>query len=123
MKPEKQHLIQEVMDDDSARESTLSAGARILRRRRHWRVATRGVGVLAIIALATVWSIKQAPRRSTLPQISNAVSIPQVQPLSDEQLLALFPTNTPIGLASLADGKKKLIFPRRGDEAKFITRL
>jgi len=123
MKPEKQQLIQDVMDHDSARESTLVAGVRILRRRRHWRVATRSAAVLAVISLATAWGVKHFSMHTALPQISNAVSTPQVQPISDDQLLALFPTNTPVGLASLADGKKRLIFPRRGDEAKFITRL
>ncbi len=123
MKPEKQHLIHDLMDHDSARESTLTAGTRILRRRRHWRIATRSAAVLAVISLATAWGVKEFSTRSRLPQISNAISTPQIQPISDEQLLALFPTNTPVGLASLADGKKKLIFPRRGDEAKFITRL
>jgi hypothetical protein len=34
----------------------------------------------------------------------------------------LFP-NTPVGLASLPDGKKRLIFPRPGDEQRFITKL
>jgi hypothetical protein len=46
----------------------------------------------------------------------------QAQSLTDDQLLGFFP-NTPVGLATLPDGKKLLIFPRPGDEARFITRL
>jgi hypothetical protein len=42
--------------------------------------------------------------------------------LSDEELLALFP-DTPVGLATMADGKKRLVFPRPEDEAKFVSHL
>lgn len=44
------------------------------------------------------------------------------QSLTDDELLALFP-NTPVGLATLPDGRKRLIFPRPGDEKRFITRF
>jgi len=37
-------------------------------------------------------------------------------------LLALFP-DTPVALATLSDGSKRLIFPRPGDDQKFVTRL
>jgi len=46
----------------------------------------------------------------------------QPQSLTDAELLALFP-NTPVGLATLPNGKKLLIFPRPGDQARFVTRL
>ena len=42
--------------------------------------------------------------------------------LTDEQLLALFP-NTPVALATLPNGRKKLIFPHPGDEQKYVTHL
>jgi hypothetical protein len=57
-----------------------------------------------------------------LQAVSQVVSTQQPQSLTDDELLALFP-NTPVGLATLADGKKRLIFPRSGDEQKFVTRL
>jgi hypothetical protein len=125
MKPEKQQLIQDLLDDESRREATLLAGARILRRRRHWRVGTRGLA-LALVVTATVLSLEQMKSRRLSVQTSSPVSTPaaiQLHSLTDDELLAIFPTNTPVGLATLADGKKRLIFPRPGDEKRFVIRL
>ena len=126
MKPEKQQLIQDLLGDESRREATLLAGARILRRRRHWRVATRSVA-LALVAAAMVVSLEQIKSRRPAVEISAPMSLPvavaQPRSLTDNELLALFPTNTPIALATLADGKKRLIFPRPGDEKRFVIRL
>lgn len=47
---------------------------------------------------------------------------PLVESLTDAQLLALFP-DVPVGLATLDNGRKRLIFPRLGDEERFIRRL
>ena len=47
---------------------------------------------------------------------------PGSPPDTNDQLLALFP-DTPVGLAKLPNGKKLLIFPRAGDEQKFVTHL
>ena len=125
MKPEKQQLIHDLLGDESRREATLLAGGRILRRRRHWRVAWRTFVVIAL-ASATVLFVEQNRQRRTLAQFSPPAAKPaaplQAQSLTDEQLLSLFP-NTPVGLAKLPNGKKLLIFPRPGDDAKFITRL
>jgi hypothetical protein len=41
--------------------------------------------------------------------------------LSDDQLLALFP-NIPVGVATVG-GKKVLIFPRPGDNERFVGRF
>ena len=125
MKPEKQQLIQDLLDDESRRNATLLAGGRILRRRRHWRAATRGL-VLALVATAAVLSLEQ--KKSRPPSVQ--ASLPPVKPvasaqphsLTDHELLALFP-DTPVGLATLPDGKKLLLFPRPGDEKRFVTRL
>jgi hypothetical protein len=126
MKPEKQNLIRDVLDEDSNREATLHAGAGILRRRRQWRAVRRGAGVLAALALATALLLKKETPQPVVPQVAGlvpkAASITKVQALSDDELLGLFP-GTPVALASLPDGKKRLIFPRPGDEQKFITRL
>jgi hypothetical protein len=37
-------------------------------------------------------------------------------------LLALFP-DTPVGLITLENGKKRLIFPRPGDQERFVKHL
>jgi hypothetical protein len=44
----------------------------------------------------------------------------QVRFLSDDELFDLFP-GTPVGLAKFG-AKKILIFPRPGDEARFVSR-
>jgi len=123
MKPEKRHLMLDLMDEEQAarREATFLAGGRILRRRRWRRVALRSFAVAAVLG-AVVFSIqKPAP-----PRVRVIASVPEVpaQPksLTDEELLALFP-ETPVALASLENGKKRLIFPRAGDEAKFVTKM
>jgi hypothetical protein len=125
MKPEKQQLIHDLLDGENRREITLLAGTKILRRRRHRRVVWRTLAVMALAA-ATVLFVKQNRQQRTLAQISPPQAKPaaplQAQSLTDEQLLSLFP-NTPVGLATLPNGKKLLIFPRPGDAAKFISRL
>ena len=125
MKPEKQQLIQDLLDDESRRDATLLAGGRILRRRRHWRAATRGL-VLALVVTAMVLSLEQKQSRPSSVQTSSSPAKPvastQPRSLTDAELLALFP-NTPVGLATLPDGKKLLLFPRPGDEKRFVTRL
>jgi hypothetical protein len=79
-----------------------------------------------MLAIATVLLVAQNRRPQTLAQISPSPAKPaaplQAQSLTDEELLSLFP-NTPVGLATLPNGKKLLLFPRPGDAAKFITRL
>jgi hypothetical protein len=126
MKPEKQNLIRDLLNEDSGREATLFAGAKILRRRRQWRVAKRGLCALAVVALAAILVLKKETPQPVAPQVAGvapkAAPVTQVQALSDDELLGLFP-NTPVALASLPDGKKRLIFPRPGDEEKFVTKL
>ncbi|HEY2081463.1 MAG TPA: hypothetical protein VGI88_01670 [Verrucomicrobiae bacterium] len=126
MKPENENLIRDLLEDDSRRENILHAGTRILRRRRQWRAVRGGATVLGIILAVTVLWLRRETSRALPAQLANAApkssTVSQVQALTDDELLALFP-NTPVGLASLPDGKKRLIFPRPGDEAKFITRL
>ena len=126
MKPENENLIRDLLEDDSRRENILHAGTHILRRRRQWRAVRRGAAVLGLILAVTVFWLRHETPRALPAQITKAnpksPTVSQVHALTDDELLALFP-NTPVGLASLPDGKKRLIFPRRGDEAKFITRL
>jgi hypothetical protein len=114
-----------LLDNDARRDATLLAGAHMLRRRRQWRVAQRILALTLVAATATVlWFEKRKPSAPTemaspTPQPSLAI---EVRSLNDDELLALFP-DTPVGLATLPDGKKRLIFPRAGDEARFITRM
>jgi hypothetical protein len=127
MKPEKQQLIHDLLGDNDRRAVTLLAGGRILRRRRHWRVAVRGMAMITVLAGVAVWYEGTHTRKPTVlapteMAVSPSPASPQPPSLTDDQLLALFP-NTPLGLATLADGRKRLIFPRPGDEQKFITHL
>lgn len=127
MKSEKQQLIHELLDGerDARREATLLAGARILRRRRHWRAATRGLAFVLVLAGAGLWfEWTNSPKTSFQTPTRAAASPTPAQPqaLTDDQLLALFP-DTPVALATLPDGKKLLIFPRAADEQKFVTHL
>lgn len=128
MKPEKRQLIDDLLGRPGHREATLVAGAQILRRRRHRRTAIRGFALLMLLTLGGLWletvqrhNHPAGPTREAVP-LAVAPSPVQPQALTDDELLALFP-NTPVGLATLSDGRKRLIFPRPGDEQKFITRL
>ena len=123
MKTEKRHLIHDLLDEkrDARREATLQAGGRILRWRR-WR--RRGLQTLAAVTLLGVAAISL--QRMMAPRSPAVVAVPvtpiEAQALTDAELLALFP-DTPVGLATLENGRKRLIFPRPGDEERFITRL
>jgi hypothetical protein len=125
MKPEKQKLILDLMDRESGREAILLAGTRVLRRRRRWRYASRGLMFAAFVGVAILWIEHSIPHPSVVHQVTQVQPAPpasQPKALTDDELLALFP-DTPVGLVTLADGQKRLIFPRPGDEARFITRL
>jgi hypothetical protein len=123
MKPEKQRLLHDLLDDgqDARRGATLLAGGRILRRRRQRRVALQSFAAFILLALTAV-SLQRltSPRSPAL--ISVAAPSDSVQSLTDAELLALFP-DTPVGLVTLENGRKRLIFPRPGDEERFIHRL
>jgi len=127
MKPEKQQLIHDLLDNESRHEATLLAGAKILRHRRHWRAARQLLGLIAL-AGAAIWLVEQTNHRQAPVHVQIATPVAKsseplhAQSLTDDQLLGLFP-NTPVGLATLPNGKKLLIFPRPGDEAKFVTHL
>ena len=125
MKPEKQQLLHDLLGDESHDQTTLLAAGKILRRRRQWRAAGRAFALI-MLATATVLLVAQNRRRPALAQLSPPATPPAaalpMQSLTDAELLALFP-NTPVGLATLPNGKKLLLFPHPGDAAKFITRL
>ena len=127
MKPEKEQLLHELLEASPAaqRTATLLAGARILRRRRQWRAASRVLILALVLLTAGFWveNVRTARRTNPVPMVARGVSAPAAVPiLTDDQLLALFP-GTPVGLVTLADGKKRLVFPRPGDERKFMNHL
>jgi hypothetical protein len=130
MKPEKQRLIHDLMNDggeDARREETLLAGGRVLRHRRHVRHAKQALAVLGIAALAALCVQQWTAHKPSVVTVATNVSpstaaTAQIHRLTDDELLALFP-DVPVGLATLSDGRKKLIFPRPGDEARFIRHL
>jgi len=102
------------------RNATLLAGGRILWRRRWQRRAWRSLAGLATLAVAALLIQKMTePRLRPL----TALALPHAQTggLTDDELLAMFP-NTPVGLITLENGKKWLIFPRAADEQRFMAR-
>jgi hypothetical protein len=125
MKPEKQRLIHEVLEGECRSEYTLLTAAKILRRRRQWRVARQTFALITLLIMAVCLI-----ERENRPRMADHVSPPEAKlptpththSLTDEELLALFP-NTPVALATLPNGKKLLIFPRPADQAKYIRRL
>ena len=123
MNPEKRHLIHDLLDEqhDARREAVLRAGGQILRRRRWRRRAIQSLAVVAIVGLAVV-----SLQRTTAPQRPVEATVPPTpvapQGLTDAELLALFP-DTPVGLITLENGQKRLIFPRPGDAKRFMKRL
>jgi len=130
MNPEKQRLIHDLMNDggeNARRADTLQTGGQVLRRRRHLRHARQTLAVFGIAALAALCVQQWLPHKPLTvarpPQVAPAaVASTDVHRLTDDELLALFP-DVPVALATLSDGRKKLIFPRPGDEERFITRL
>jgi hypothetical protein len=129
MKPEKCDLIRDLLDDDqtTVREATLLAGGRILRRRRRQRAGIRIATLLAVVALAAIAARQtSSPRADAIaasgPNPPAPTTERAAEELSDEELLALFP-ETPVGLATLADGRQRLIFPRKEDRERFVGNL
>jgi hypothetical protein len=125
MKPDKQQLLRDLALDESRRDATLLAAAGIFRSRRHWRAARQTL-LLAVLAAAIALVVVQDHRSVNLARVAppapqRAAAAP-IQELTDEQLLSLFP-NTPVGLATLPNGKKLLLFLRPADAAKYTIRL
>jgi len=127
MKPEKQDLIRDLLNNTANRDDILRSAGIVLRHRRRRRIAAQGAGLLATVALLAVVFLRRDVSQTKSAPVANvatkAAQAPEVQALTDEQLLSMFPSNTPVGIASLTDGRKRLIFPRPGDEERFITRL
>lgn len=128
MQPEKQILLDDVLNapaGEARRAATLLAAATIMRRRKTFRFAARSLALLGVIALAGL-AFHRKSATSQLARVQTGkpgpASSQNVQYLTDDQLLALFP-NVPVGLITTADGKKRLIFLHPGDEAKYIIHL
>jgi len=124
MKPEKQQLIHDLFDDHCRRDATLLAGTGALRHRRHRRLAGQ-ILIATVLVIAAVLSLESNKPHASAGRVmvpAPKAAGPQARSLTDDELLALFP-NTPVGLATLPNGKKMLIFPRPGDEAKYVIRL
>lgn len=120
MKPETNRLFHDLLHDqegDTRRAATLIAGRRVLRYKRWKRLATGGTAILGLLA-AVALSLRLAIPH-TQPPVNIVAPTPAVHYLSDDQLLAIF-TNTPVGLASV-HGRKVLIFPRPGDQERYMS--
>jgi hypothetical protein len=124
VKPEKLNLIRDLFDErrDARREATLLAGSRILRRRRLRRVSIQAFVALAFLAAAVLSLQQLLPVRRPILTAEPPAPVLPAQSLTDAELLALFP-DTPVGLISLDNGKKRLVFLRPGDEERFVKRL
>lgn len=125
MKPDKEHLLHELLDGDrtARRDATLLAGAHVLHQRRQRRMVLRVVALAVVLLAAGIWvDSLNSHKPANRVQARASVVTPGPQALTDDQLLALFP-NTPVGLATLAHGKKQLIFPRPADERKYVIHL
>jgi len=128
MNSEKRELIHDLLATDIRREATLLAAGQVLRRRRFVRTFGRqSLAVALVLVIAFVLLPRPKPVQPSMTASSPAprASIPaqtEVRAITDEELLALFP-ETPVALAKLADGHKRLLFPRPGDEDRFISKL
>ena len=123
MKPEKRELIHALLDEPhTRREATLLAGSRILRRRRWGRAALRTFAALALLTTTVLSLQRWIPSRPGGSPATPPAQEQAVQSLTDAELLALFP-DTPVGLVTLENGRRRLIFPRPGDEERFVKRL
>ena len=123
MKPEKQQLIQHLLADaeDLRRQATLSSCGPILRRRR-WQRRRRSLTMITLLALAALSLPRWVPPRKPILTAVAPAQGAGLRSLTDAELLALFPA-TPVGLVTLENGRKRLIFPRPGDEARFVRHL
>ena len=123
MKPEKRQLVHDLLDEQGSarREATLLAGGRILRRRRWRRASLRGFAGVAFLAVAALSLQQLVPTRTPILTAVPPTPAP-AQSLTDAELLALFP-DTPVGLVTLENGRKRLVFPRPGDEERFVKHL
>ena len=126
MKPE-HNLLDDTIMPAGHRDAILSAGSRVLRRRRQKQIAGQFLAI-AIFAVAAIFFLDKRPTVTTTAPIVAATAVHSqpgahgVNTLSDDQLLALFP-KTPVGIAKLSNGQKVLIFTRPGDAKRFITHL
>lgn len=134
MKPEQRRLLQDALAEDAGggrREAILQAGGQILRRKRRVRFVARGLmGVAAVAGVAfgvlRLPELMQPYGSATTNALAAATPTAPTTPtlsrsMSDEELLAMFP-GTPVALAKVGD-RQYLLFPRPGDEARFIDRL
>lgn len=74
------------------------------------------MAILALIVLSAQQVMGPRPQA-----ITPIASREQSGGLTDAQLLAMFP-KTPIGLITLENGKKRLIFPRHSDAERYLAR-
>jgi hypothetical protein len=146
MKPEHQHLLDDLWESDSntRREATLQAGKAILRRKRQIRFITRlGAGGLCAATLVGIlWmfggsptpkpafsaqsptpALAPAPATNTVHMAANdpKPKPPAIKDLTDDELLARFP-GIPVGI-TIVNGRKCLIFPRPEDQQKYVLQI
>lgn len=123
MKPEKQHLLDELRNGGGGqqREETLRAGAVILRRRRWKRAAAQGTAAAMAVILGGMLAERTLTQQPTTAPAIAQVAAPKLKYLTDEELLAMFP-DAPVGLAKAGESKR-LIFLNPADEKRYVARM
>ena len=87
-----------------------------------FKMRMSGLAAITLLAIAALSLSRLVPPRTP---ILTAVAPPPASArrgLTYAELLPLFP-DTPVGLVTLEDGRKRLIFPHPGDEARFVRRF
>lgn len=137
MNLEKHNLLRDLQDDggEALRESTLRAGARILRRKRVRRAVVQWAGAAAALAVGGFFAESSLEQRETpmttrvvvaatttvIAPATGVASASKVHYLTDDELLAMFP-GTAVGLVKAGD-KERLIFPNPADEKRYVARM
>jgi len=129
MKPENRQLLDDLLAEsrDQQRAATLLAGNQMLGARRRRRRAFQTCIVIALLGVAAFAAQRLLLPATSATTVATAMPVPEAKPhpvksLTDEELLALFP-DTPVCLATLENGQKRLIFLRLEDAEKFMGRL
>jgi hypothetical protein len=126
MKSDREKLLDDLWESnpDPRRKAILLAGARVLRRRRWTRRGQQCCALLVVLIVAGL-GVKQLTQKAATRVAIHAPVVAVREPahsLTDEELLSLFP-DTPVGLATFPDGRKRLLFLRPEDEERWVGRL
>lgn len=139
MKPEHQHLLDDLWDEPQGtrRDVILQAGKTILRRKRRVRLATHVLACSAgiCVLLGVVWSLSKPALSSTGQTAMNhhpsndivaagpqsKSTTPALKVLTEQELFEHFP-GVAVGI-TVVNGRKHFIFPRPEDREKYVLHV